>query len=107
MSPRSTGRLAVPGVADLARLALRRAYERLEAGEAEVSIRDAVAVLRLAHEIEHDAAVAERDAARRQMEEWEHGLWIIRNAIGSTAVRQDAWVAFSAEVGKLRPAAPR
>ena len=82
----------MPGVADLARLALRRAYERLEAGEAEVSIRDAVAVLRLAHEIEHDAAVAERDAARRQLEEWEHGLWIIRNAIvrqyGNTAVRQ-------------------
>ena len=54
----------------------------------------AVALIRLAHEIEHDAALAERDAARRQTEErrqeWRHGLWIIRNAI----VRQngqDAW----------------
>jgi CheY-like chemotaxis protein len=50
--------------------------------------------------------VSKRDAARRQMEEWRHGLWIIRNAI----VRrhgQDAWAATSAEVWKLRPAAPR
>ena len=81
----------------LARVAIGRAYERLEAGEVGVTIRDAVTVLRLAREMEHDDALAERDAARRQMEEWRHGLWIIRNAI----VRrhgQDAWAATSAEV---------
>ena len=71
-----------------------------------MTIRDAVTVLRLASEMEHHGALAERDAARRQMEEWRHGLWIIRNAI----VRrhgQDAWAATSAEVKKLRAAAPR
>ena len=93
-------------VADLASLVLRRCYERLQSGEASVSLRDAVAVMRLAHEIEHDDALAERDAARRQMEEWQHGLWIIRTAV----VRQhgqDAWAAISAEVRKLHPEAPR
>ena len=67
-----------------------------------MTIRDAVAILRFAHEIEHDAALAERDVARRQMEEWQHGLWLIRDAI----VRrhgQDAWVAIASEVRKLRP----
>ena len=71
-----------------------------------MTIRDAGTVLRLAREMEHDDALAERDAARRQMEEWQHGLWLIRNAI----VRrhgQDAWAAISAEVRKHCPAAPR
>ena len=100
------GQLPVPDSADLASLVLRRCYERLQSGEASVSLRDAVSVMRLAHEIEHDDALAERDAARRQMEEWQHGLQLIRNAV----VRQhgqDAWAAISAEVRKLRPAAPR
>ena len=105
MPPRPPGQLLVPGVDDLAALVLRRCYERLEADEAAVTIRDAVAILRLAHEIEHDAALAERDAARRQMEEWQHGLWIIRNTI-VRHYAQDAWAAISAEVRKLRPAAP-
>ena len=100
------GQLPVPDIADLASLVLRRCYERLQSGEAGVSLRDAVSVMRLAHEIEHDDALAERDAARRQIEKWQHGLWLIRNAI----VRrhgQDAWAAISAEVRKLRPAASR
>ena len=75
-----------------------------------MTIRDAVASLRFAHEIEHDAALAERDAARRQMEEWRqewrHGLWIIRNAI-VRQYGQDAWAAISAEDRARRPAAPR
>ncbi len=100
------GQLPVPDVADLAALVTRRAFERLEADEARVAIRDAVAVLRLAHEIEHDDALAERDAARRQMQEWQNGLWIIRNAVVSR-YGLDAWAAVSAEVRKLRPAAPR
>lgn len=105
---RPLGQLPVPDVADLARVVLRRAYERLEAGGAEVTVRDAVAILRFAHEIEHDEALAERDAARRQMEEWRqewrHGLWIIRNAI-VRQYGQDAWAAISAEIRKQRPAA--
>ena len=72
-----------------------------------MTIRDAVTVLRLAREMEHDGALAERDAARRQMEEWrQSGL----RAVRSVLVRQygqDAWAAFSAEVKKLRAAAPR
>jgi bifunctional DNase/RNase len=60
----------VPDIADLASVVLRRCYERVETGEATVTIRDAVAILRLPNEIEHDDALAERDAARRQMEEW-------------------------------------
>ena len=96
------GQLAVPSVGDLAAITLRRAYERVEAGVAGVSPGDAVALLRLAHEIEHDAALAERDAARRQMEEWQHGLQLIRDAV----VRQHgqaAWLAIAAEVREARP----
>jgi hypothetical protein len=73
-------------------------------------VRDAVVLVRLAHEIEHDAALAERDAARRQIEEWRQefksGLWAVRSVL----VRQygpDAWAAFSAELKKLRAATPR
>ena len=40
------------------------------------------------------------------MEEWQHGLWLIRNAI-VRQYGQDAWAAVSAEVRKLRPAAAR
>ena len=72
-----------PASPTLARVAIGRAYERLEAGEVGVTIRDAVTVLRLAREMEHDDALAERDAARRQMEEWrQDGL-----ACGSSATR--------------------
>ena len=105
-SARPAGQLSVASVEDLAASTLRRAYERVEAGEAEVTIRDAVAIFRLAHEVERDEALAERDAARRQMGEWRDGLWVIRNAI-VRQYGQDAWVAISAEVRKLRPVAPR
>jgi hypothetical protein len=93
----------VVDVADLAALVTRRAFERLEADEARVAIGDAVAVLRLAHEIEHDDALAERDTARRQMEEWKVGLWTIHNAIVKHYGRE-GWAAISAEVRKLSPA---
>jgi hypothetical protein len=100
----------VPGFGDLAALVLRLCWEDLVSGAPVVFVRDAVAILRLAHEIEHDGALAERDAARRQTEEWRqewrHGLWTIRNAI-VRQYGQDAWAAISAEVRKLRPAAPR
>jgi hypothetical protein len=98
--------LATPSVAEVASLAVRRCYEGLQSGRPAVSVRDVAALLKLQREIEHDDALAERDAARRQMEEWQHGLWLIRNAI-VRQYGQDAWVAVSAEVRKLRPAAPR
>ena len=100
--PSPPGTLATPSVAEVASLAVRRCYEGLQSGRPAVSVRDVAALLKLQREIEHDEAVAERDAARRQMDEWRHGLWIIRNAV----VRQqgqDAWAAISAEVRKLRP----
>jgi hypothetical protein len=94
----------------VAGLALRRCYEGLQSGRSAVSVRDAVVLVRLAHEIEHDAALAERDAARRQMEEWRQefksGLWAVRSVL-VRQYGQDAWAAFSAEVKKLRAAAPR
>jgi hypothetical protein len=52
---RLQGQLPVPSAADLASLALRRCYERLEAGAA-VSAHEVVALLKLAREIEDDAA---------------------------------------------------
>ena len=75
-----------------------------------MTIRDAVTVLRLAREMEHDGALAERDAARRQMEEWRQEFKSGLRAVRSVLVRQygqDAWAAFSAEVKKLCPAAQR
>jgi hypothetical protein len=60
-------------------------------------VRDAVAILRLAHQTQHHDALTERDAARRQIEEWQHGPWIIRNSI-VRHYAQDAWAAISAEV---------
>jgi hypothetical protein len=105
---RPPGQLAVPSVEDLANLVVGRCYDGLQSGRLAVSVQPAVALIRLAHEIEHDAALAERDAARRQMEEWRqewrHGLWAIRNAI-VRQYGQDAWAAISAEIRKHRPAA--
>lgn len=94
----------------MAGLALRRCYERLQFGQPAVSVRDAVVLVRLAHKIEHDAAMAERDAARRQIEQWRQelksGLWAVRSVLVSQ-YGPDAWAAFSAELNKLRAAAPR
>jgi hypothetical protein len=74
-----------------------------------VTIRDAVTVLRLARDMQHDAALAERDAARRQIEEWRQelksGLWAVRSVL-DRQYGPDAWAAFSAELKKLRAAAP-
>ncbi len=104
--PRPTGQLPVPTAADLAALALRRCWEGLQSGAPVVPVRDAVAILRLAHEIEHDAALAERDAARRQMQEWRQelksGLWAVRSVL-VREYGQDAWAAISAKVCTLRP----
>jgi len=86
----------------VASLVLRRCYEGLQSGKSTVSARDAVAIFRLAHEIGHDDALTERDAALHQMEEWQQGLQLIRDAV----VRQHgqaAWLAIAAEVREARP----
>ena len=83
----------------------RRCWEGLQSGASAVSVRDAVAILGLAHEAQHDDALTERDADRRPIEEWQHGPWIIRNTI-VRHYAQDAWAAISAEVRKHCPAAP-
>jgi hypothetical protein len=109
-SARPPGQLAVRSIEDLANLVLRCCYDGLQSGRLAVSLQPAVALIRLAHEIEHDAALAERDAARRQMEEWRQefksGLWAVRSVL-VRQYGQDAWAAFSAEVRKHCPAAPR
>jgi hypothetical protein len=108
--PSLPGRLATPSIDDLASLVLRRCWEGLQSGRPAVSVQAAVALIRLAHEIEHDAALAERDAARRQIEEWQQelksGLWAVRSIL-VRQYGQDAWAAFSAELKKFRAAAPR
>ena len=64
----------MPDIADLANLALRRCYERLEAGQASVSLQDAAALIRLAREIERDDAVATAAEARARAEMFQKGL---------------------------------
>lgn len=67
----------MPGIADLASLALRRCWESLEAGEAAVPLQGAVAALRLAWQIERDDAVAAAAGARARAE-------MFRKALAST-----------------------
>jgi hypothetical protein len=91
-SPGPLGRLATPSAADLARLALRRAYERVLDGEAEVTLRDAAALLRLQREIDREAAgqtagtVAQFEATLREV------LWAARRHLG------DHWEPFVADI---------
>ena len=68
------GQLPIPSAGDLASLALRRCYERLEAGQASVSLQDAAALVRLAREIERDDAVAAAAGARARAEMFQKGL---------------------------------
>ena len=106
---RPQGQLLAPGVADLARVAMQRAYERVEAGEAAVSLQDAVAAMRLAWQVERDEAIPERDAALRQLEKWQQDMTEFTWALRMVLDRQypGAWPAVMAEVRKHCPAAPR
>jgi hypothetical protein len=95
------GQLAAPTVGDLASLVMRKLWERLEACEMNVSIPDAVALARLAHDQEHDQAIIERDQVVKKRDEAlrqaSDVLWVIRSSV----VRQhgqDAWSAISDEV---------
>ena len=73
-----------------ARLVLRRCYERVLDGEAEVSLRDAAALLRLQREIDREAdgepagTIAQWEATLREV------LWAARRHLGESlgAVRR-------------------
>ena len=67
--PSPCGQLPVPGIDDLAGLVLRRCYERLEARRAGCFVQDAVAVMRLAWQIERDEAIPARDKALAELAE--------------------------------------
>jgi hypothetical protein len=95
--PRPAGQFSVPSVEDLCSVVLKRCYEGLVSGRVAVSLRDAAAILRLAHERERDAALAERDRALAELGEATHGIGVLRSAI----VRKhgyDEWRALAGEV---------
>ena len=89
---RPPGQLQVPGIDDLARLVLRRCYERVLDGEAEVSLRDAAALLRLQREIDRETVgqaagtVARWEATLREV------LWAARRHLG------EHWEPFVADI---------
>jgi hypothetical protein len=91
MPSRLQGQLAVPTAADLAALALRRCYERVEAGAA-VSAHDVVALLKLAREIERDAASQGAEDDARWQATLREVLWLARSHLG------EGWKPFAADV---------
>jgi hypothetical protein len=88
----SPGQLPVPGIADLARVVLRCCYERILYGEAEVTLRDAAALLRLQRELDREAAsqaagpIAQWEATLREV------LWAARRHLG------EHWEPFVADI---------
>ena len=106
---RPPGQLPEPSLKDLADLAVRKAFEGLQYGKLAVSVPDAVAVARLAWQVERNQAIPERDAALRQLEKWQQDMTEFTWALRMVLDRQypGSWPAISAEVRKLRPTAPR
>ena len=80
--------LAAPTAGDLASLASRRLWERLESGAITVSVKDAATLMRLAAEFERDARRPDPrwSASMREL------LWVARRHLGSN------WEAFAADV---------
>jgi hypothetical protein len=89
--PRPLGQLPAVGVADLASLALRRAFERLESGGA-VSLHDVAGLLRLQREIEREAAGQDADSVARWQATLQEVLWLARRHLG------DGWEPFAADL---------
>ena len=67
MPARPSGLLSESSLKDLAGLAVRKAFEGLLYGKLTVSVPGAVAVARLAWQVERDQAIPERDAALRRL----------------------------------------
>ena len=99
--PRLLGQLPAVGIADLASLALRRAYERLEVGVPGVSVQDVVAVSRLAWQVERDEAIPARDEALAELAEAQAAVLTLKDAIIRRS-GQDEWRALWSEVQKDR-----
>ncbi len=99
--PRPLGQLPAVGIADLASLALRRAYERLEVGVPGVSVQDVVAVSRLAWQVERDEAIPARDKALAELAEAQAAVLTLKDAIIRRS-GQDEWRALWSEVQKER-----
>ena len=99
MPPRPLGQLPAVGIADLASLALRRAYERLEVGVPGVSVQDVVAVSRLAWQVERDEAIPARDEALAELAEVQEAMLTLKAAIIRHS-GQDEWRALWGEVLK-------
>ena len=82
MPSRPSGQLPEPSLKDLADLAVRKAFEGLLYGKLALSVPDAVAVARLAWQVERDQAIPERDKALAQAEMFQRGmgtaLWTAR-----------------------------
>ena len=89
----------MPGVDDLAALVLRRCYERLEAGEAAISVQDAVAAMRLAWQIERDEAIPARDKALAELAEVQQAMLTLKDAVIRHSGRGE-WRALWGEVQK-------
>jgi hypothetical protein len=79
--PRPLGQLPAVGIADLASLALRRAYERLEVGVPGISVQDAVVAMRLTWQIERDEAIPARDEALAELAEAQAAVLSLKDAI--------------------------
>jgi hypothetical protein len=105
----------VPDVADLAALALKRAYQRLEAGEAGANVRDVVALARLATEVEHDQTAAELGKAIAGLagiqQAFRIALWTVRRHFGPARIRSGGGPSWTSSeelervAGRLRPGA--
>jgi hypothetical protein len=91
-APSLPGRLATPSAADVAGLALRRCYEGLQSGRPAVSVRDAVVLVRPAHEIEHDAASQGAGNDARWQATLREILWLARRHLG------EGWKPFAADL---------
>jgi hypothetical protein len=91
-APSHPGRLATPSVADLARLVLQRAYERALDGEAEVTLRDAAALLRLQREIDRETVGQAADTTAQWQATLREVLWVARKYLG------EHWEPFVADI---------
>ena len=71
---------------------MRRAYERVLDGEAEVTLRDAAALLRLQREIDREAALQAAGSTAQWEATLREVLWAARRHLG------DHWEPFVADV---------
>ena len=111
----SAGQAATPTLGDLATLALKRAYQRLEAGGTDVNLRDVVALARLAREIAGDQTAAELGKALDDLAETQQAfsavLWAAHRHFGpggGPAEDPRRWAAFMNDLrGELERVAGR